>query len=255
MSEALPGSAGPTLGSLFADSGRLLGQHAAPLLLLCAAGVGFEALLTYVGGFLTMGYGEPFFALISTVLQEVLYYGPATLLWASVLRQGAPSQTPVADEAPVGLDKPTLETLVSGFKLPRAWWVAVWVTLLYTSAASLLGCIGLVGGVVLVIWIPGAMSLYVKIIRSIVGPVTGLGYLATALAVAQPGRGVRQSVHSSGKLMIARPLVAGLVMSVGGFLEEAAGLTVLLGVILDAFLLCYSAALLRSMRERGELAE
>lgn len=244
----------PTLGGLLAGGGSLLMAQAAPLLVLCGLGVGFDAVLTYAGGFVTLGYGEPVFALISTVLQEVLYFGPAVLLWDHVMRsRGAADASDLPQSG--SLDTGVFATLVSGFSNQRAWSIAVSVTVLYTVAFFVLGCMGLVAGGFLTVFVPGAFTLAVKLLRTVIGPVVGLGYLATAIAVARPNRSVVESMVMSGKLMVARPLLVGLVLSVGGFLEEAAGLTVLLGIVLDAFLLCYCAVLLRSLSDQGQLPE
>lgn len=242
----------PTLGALMSGGGNLLVAHAAPILVLCALGVGFDALLTYVGGFITFGYGAPFFGLLSTILQEVLYFGPAVLLWNHVraqreLGEGAP---------PVGaLDGKVFAVLFGGFSNSRAWSVAMWVTTLYVGLGSLLVCGFLVLGGILIVLVPGTLPIVKLVGHTLLGPVFGLGYLATAVAVARPERTGMDAMLTSAKLMVSRPLVVGLVLSLGGALEEAAGLTVLLGVALDAFLLCYCTVLLRSMFENGEITE
>lgn len=238
---------------VFSRATSMMMANAGPLLVLCMLGVGFDALLTYVGGALTLGYGEPVFAVMSTVLQEVLYFGPAVLLWQGVLRDSAAGGHGVPPST--GLDGPVFGTLLSGFREPRAWTIAMAVTGLYIVAFSLLFCVGLVLGGFLLVWVPGALVVAVKVIRSIAGPIYGLGYLATALAVARPNRSIGDSLTTGLKLMVSKPVLVGLVLSVGGFLEELAGLTVLLGILLDAFLLCHCAAVLRSMKEAGELTE
>ncbi len=226
----------------------LFTAQAGPLLLLCLAGVGFDALVTYLGGLITLGYGEPVFALFTTVLQEVLFFGPAVLLWNHVVNPPGSVSTDVVPRS-------TIATLLSGFNEKRAWTVAVAVTALYVTAFTILALIGLICGGFLIIWIPGALFVAVKVIRTIIGPVIGLGYLATALAVARPKRSVLSSMWMSVRLMFTRPLLVGLALSIGGFFEEAAGLTVVLGVVLDAFLLCYATALTAILREEGGLGE
>ena len=243
----------PTLGGLFGQSTSLLFANAAPLAALCTLGVGFDALLTYVGGFITFGYGEPVFALVSTVLQEVLYFGPAVLLWDLVLRERIGDDRAEPRTGP--LDGAVFGTLVSGFASKRAWSIALAVTVLYSVVFFVLGCLGLAAGGFLTLFVPGALTIAVKLLRTVIGPVVGLGYLATAIAVARPARSAIDAMLASAKLMLSRPLLIGLVLSVGGFLEEAAGLTVVLGILLDAFLLCYCTVLLRSLREAGQLPE
>lgn len=235
-----------TLGSVTTQSFGIFQKHAGPLLLLCAAGVGFDAILTYGGGLITLGYGEPVFAVLSVVLQEVLYFGPAVLVWNEILRARDPDRAP---------EPPVVSTLLSGFRSGRAWGIASGVTLVYMVGFSLLACVGTVLGGFLLLFVPGAFTIAIKLLRTVIGPIMGVGYLATAVAVARPNRGVTQSIMTAAKLMITRPLLAGLVLGVGGFLEQAAGMTVVLGILLDAFLLCYSAAVVRTLMDAGELQE
>ncbi len=239
-----------SLGGTLRQATDIFGVHVGSLLLLCAGGVLFDALLTYVGNAVTFGYGEPVFAMLSVVLQEVLYFGPAVLIWNEIQRRRLVSEAPSTD---VLVTTNTLGTLLSGFNSKRAWGVAFQVTLLYFSAFSLLGCLGTVFGGIFLYFVPGGLMLVVKVIRTLIGPIIGAGYLATALAVARPNHGVTDATSGGFRLMVKFPLVAGLVLGVGGFVEQLAGLTVILAVLLDAFMLCYAAALVRQLIDHRQL--
>jgi uncharacterized membrane protein YesL len=118
--------------------------------------------------------------------------------------------------------------------------------------ASLL-CIGGALGGVLLYWVPGALAVIVKVLRSVVGPVMGMGYLATALCVARPEQSVMNSMKLALKLMVSRPMAVGLMLGLGGFLEQLAGMTVFLGIVLDGYLLCYAAAAVWQLMDNKEL--
>lgn len=234
----------PTLGGVLTGTRSAFEAHAGPLLLVCAAGVGVDALFTYVGNFITVGYGEPIFAVLSVVLQEVLYFGPAALIWRGIT--AARAGQPVTDSGDTRL-------LLSGFSDKRAWGIAIGVTLLYITTFSLLLCIGTVLGGFLLWLVPGAFTVAVKVLRTIIGPVMGIGYLATAIAVARPKHSIASSILASATLMLRWPLLAGLMLSVGGFFEQAAGMTLVLGILLDAAMLAYAGALVRTLMDAGEL--
>jgi len=112
----------PEMGSVLSQALSLYQAHVGTILLLCAGGVAFDALLTYVGNLVTLGYGEPIFALLSVVLQEVLYFGPAVLLWNEVQRRRA-SEVVLPSGAAGGdalVSTSTLSTVLSGFNSKRA---------------------------------------------------------------------------------------------------------------------------------------
>ena len=240
-----------TLGRMFSESYALLSLKPLPVLALCAIGLGFDAFVTYVGGFITVGYGTPIFSVMSTLLQEVLYFGAAVLLWDLAI--GARSATEGQGEEPLS-DSSAFAVIFSGFREPRAWVIAALVTVTYVVFGSILLCIGAVATAG-AIFVPGALLVVSKVVSTLVGPLVGVGYIATALAVARPNRSGMDSMIAGMKLMFARPLMVGLVLGVGGFLEEAAAMTFVLGVVLDAFLLCYCAVYLRALRMNGELSD
>ena len=241
-----------TLGRMFSESYALLSLKPLHVLGLCAIGLAFDTFVTYVGGFITLGYGSPVFAVMSTLLQEVLYFGPAVLLWN--LAMGTLTVTEGQGEASLS-DASAFSIMFSGFRESRAWVIAALVTVTYIVFASLLFCFGTVVSMGALFMVPGALALVTKVVGSLIGPVVGVGYIATALAVARPSRTGMDSMIAGMKLMFSRPLLVGLVLGVGGFLEEAASMTFVLGVVLDAFLLCYCAVYLRALRMNGELAD
>ena len=252
MQELAPAApTNPEIGSVFSQAMSLYQAHVGTLLLLCALGVAFDALLTYVGNLVTFGYGEPVFAVLSVVMQEVLYFGPAVLLWNEVQKRRAGETVATGGDALVSTS--TMATVFSGFNSKRAWGVAFQVTMLYMSAFTLLVCIGtLLGGIVLY-FIPAGFTVFMKVLRTVVGPIIGVGYLATALAVARPTRSVTDATSGGFRVMFRFPVLAGLVLGLGGFLEQLAGLTIVVGILLDGFLLCYSAALVRQLIDARQL--
>jgi hypothetical protein len=182
-----------------------------------------------------------FFILVS----EVLYFGPAAVIWNEILR--------VRGASGGGSSSGQAGTLFSGLTDTRAWSISAGVTLQYMVMGSTLMCIGLVMGGIAFIWLPGTLPVAAKVVDTIIGPVFGAGYLATALAVALPGRSVMSCLVAAWKMMVKYPLAVGLVLAGGGALESVATLTFLPGVALDAFMLFYAAAVVRSLMDAGEL--